>query len=211
MSIHNSEIQIAARIIHAGGVVIFPAKCLYGLAADALNPSAVERVFKIKKRPVENPLLVLIDDPSWLKRLVKKIPWEAEKLMEAFWPGSLTIVFDAMDNLPGSLTAETGKIGIRMPGHPVARELVKECGNPITGTSANISGAFGCRDVSMLDPDVRSSVDMIIDAGVLKGGTGSTVVDVTCSPIRVLREGEITTKEIIREAKTDWQTRTHCQ
>ncbi len=198
------QVQHAALIIQNGGVVVFPAKCLYGLAADALNPSAVERVFNIKKRPSDKPLLVLIDNPAWLNTLVKQIPREADRLMDKFWPGDLTLVFDALDHLPDILTAGTGKIGIRIPGHPVAGELVRQCARPITGTSANISGGSGCRDIAMLDPDITNSmdminsVDMLIDAGVLKGGRGSTVVDITLSPVRIIREGEISQSDIFK-------------
>ncbi|SLM27684.1 conserved hypothetical protein [Desulfamplus magnetovallimortis] len=196
---HDSLLQIcrAAQIINAGGVVVFPAKCLYGLAADALNPVAVERVFAIKKRPLNNPLLVLIDEVSWLESIVKKIPGDANLLMKAFWPGNLTIVFEARSNLPEALTAGTGKVGVRIPGHPVARQLVRECGRPITGTSANISGHEGCMDSSMLEPDILNSVDMILEGGRLKGGKGSTVLDVTVSPSRILREGEISEHDIL--------------
>lgn len=194
----QGQIQRAVRIIHDGGVVVFPAKCLYGLAADALNPSTVEQIFNIKQRPCDNPLLVLIDDPRWLNTLVKRIPRQAEQLIGRFWPGDITLVFEARDHLPQALTAGSGKIGVRIPGHPLARELVRQCGGPITGTSANISGKPGCREVKMLDAGIMESVDMVIDAGPLKGGQGSTVVDTTCSPVRVLREGEICRNDIFK-------------
>ncbi len=192
-----SEIAAAGKIIRNGGVVVFPAKCLYGLAVDALNPKAVERVFDIKQRPVTNPLLVLIDNMNQLDLLVQKIPPIAICLIKRFWPGNITLVFNALPNLSPALTAGTGKIGVRIPGHPVARELVKQVEIPITGTSANISGRAGCSDIALLDPEISKRVDMILDAGILKGGAGSTVVDVTCDPVKVLREGVVPRVKIL--------------
>ena len=187
----------ACEIIRKGGVVIFPAKCLYGIAADALSPEAVDRVFEVKRRPRNNPILVLVNGKQDLERLVKRVPETAVALMDRFWPGDVTIVFEAVDDLPGVLTAHTGKIGIRMPHHPVARALIKRLGTPITGTSANISGARGISRVQDLAPDLVSRVDMVLDAGQLKGGKGSTVVDVTGDKVRVLREGEVTEADIL--------------
>ncbi|MBF0413548.1 MAG: threonylcarbamoyl-AMP synthase [Desulfamplus sp.] len=201
---NNPEIVKAGKIIQNGGVVIFPAKCLYGIAADALNPKAVERVFNIKQRPLTNPILVLIDDINQLSSLVKPLseqeflPQSAIALIKKFWPGNITLVFDAMSNVPVELTAGTGKIGVRIPGHSLARELVKQVGRPITGTSANISGRAGCRNIADIDPEILNSVDMILNAGALKGGIGSTVVDITYNQIRIIREGVIASDEIFR-------------
>lgn len=212
----SQAIARAAQIIHAGGVVVFPAKSLYGLAADALNPRAVERIFKIKQRPLTNPLLVLIDNICQLDLLVQPLakkrssPQQGLKsylspaalaLIEKFWPGSVTLLFNAVNGLPDALTAGSKKIGIRVPGHPVARALVRAVGGPITGTSANISGKSGCKEIAMLDPEILSSVDMVLDSGTLKGGVGSTVVDVTSDPVRIVREGQISSDEIIKSVE----------
>ena len=190
------KMERAADIIRSGGVVIFPTKCLYGLAADALNPAAVARIFKIKQRPAENPLLILMNELAWLEDLVQEIPKQAMPLMETFWPGDLTLVFNAKAHLPDALTARTGKIGIRMPWHPMAKALVHACGRPITGTSANISGAPGCRDIALLDRNLTHQVDMVLDGGRLKGGMGSTVVDLTGETFRIVREGEVKKKDL---------------
>ncbi len=189
-------ISRACDILKAGGVVVFPAKCLYGIAVDAFNPEAISRVFGIKQRPRNNPLLVLINDRADLKGLVKKVPEPARILMDRFWPGDVTIVFEAVDRLPGILTAHTGKIGIRMPQHPVAKALTRGLGKPITGTSANLSGAQGISRIQDLPPALVDRVDLILDAGRLKGGKGSTVVDVTGQQVLVLREGEILEADI---------------
>jgi len=190
-------IKEAAAVIKQGGVIVFPTRCLYGLGADAMNPDAVERIIEIKQRPQDNPILVLIDSDNQLEMLVEKISPAADAIMEAFWPGRVTLVFDARDTLADSLTAQTGKIGVRLPGHPVAAAMVRQVKGPLTGTSANLSGRPGCYRLPDLDPQIAGQVDLILDAGTLQGGVGSTVVDVTEEPPRILREGEVTASQIL--------------
>lgn len=190
-------IQRAGTVIKQGGIIAFPTRCLYGLGADAFNAEAVDRVFKMKQRPSQKPILILIDRRIQLERLVSHVSKAASHIMDHFWPGGITLVFEADDTVPHHLTAGTGKIGIRSPGHPVAAALVSSLGRPLTGTSANISGEPGCRRIDDLDPQLIQQLDAIIDAGPLKGGTGSTVVDVTGDIPRILREGEISEKEIL--------------
>lgn len=186
----------AAEIVKSGSVVVFPTRCLYGLGADALNRQAVNQVFTIKQRSEQNPILVLIDHPAQMEKLVKRIPDAAARLMERFWPGRITLVLEARDKLPGNLTAHTGKIGVRMPGHAVALALVRAVQGPITGTSANLSGRPGCHRIDNLDTKIVGQTELILDAGRLKGGIGSTVVDVTAERLQIIREGEISAKEI---------------
>ncbi|MCF8077011.1 MAG: threonylcarbamoyl-AMP synthase [Desulfotignum sp.] len=181
----------AAALIQNQGVVVFPTRCLYGLAADARNSSAIKKIFHIKHRPETNPLLILIHSPTDLEELVTHIPDAAQRLMQAFWPGGLTLVFEAAPCVSDLLTAGTGRIGVRIPSHPVARALVKLAGRPITGTSANWSGAPGCSHIKDLPQDLLRAADLVLDAGPLKGGTGSTILDVTCDPPRVIRQGRI--------------------
>jgi L-threonylcarbamoyladenylate synthase len=187
----------AAEIVKSGGVVVFPTRCLYGLGADALQRQTVQWVFAIKQRSEQNPILVLIDHPGQLAQLAKRIPDAATRLMERFWPGRITLVLEARDKLPDDLTAHTGKIGVRMPGHAVALALVRAVSGPITGTSANLSGRPGCHRIDDLDAQIAGQTDLILDAGRLKGGIGSTVVDVSESKPRILREGEVASKEIL--------------
>jgi len=183
-------------MIKQGGVVVFPTRGLYGLGADALDPDAVEKIIKIKQRPADNPILVLIYSRRQLDSLVKNISPAAAAIMDAFWPGRVTLVFDACDSLSNRLTARSGKIGVRLAGHPVAAALVRQVGRPVTGTSANLSGRPGCHQVQYLDPPVAEQVDLILDAGVLEGGAGSTVVDVTIDPPKILREGQVPADDI---------------
>ena len=183
-------------MIQQGGVVVFPTRCLYGLGADAFDASAVKRVSLIKQRPADNPILALIDSRQRLDDLVASIPSTADALMKTFWPGRLTLVFEARKSLPQQLTAGSGKIGVRLPGHPVAYALTRQSGTALTGTSANLSGRPGCHRVKDLDDPIAGQVDLILDGGTLKGGVGSTVIDITQNPPRILREGQVSAEEI---------------
>ena len=197
------SIERAGRIIRTGGVVVFPAQCLYGLACNAADARAVQSIFGLKQRPETKALLILIQGPDQVPNLVKAIPPAAACLMDAFWPGGITLVFDAADQLDEALTAGTGKIGIRLPGHPVARALVQAAGCPITGTSANLSGHPGCDKARDLPREITQGADLVLDAGALKGGTGSTVVDVTTTPITLLRQGAVAKTDIIKALSQD--------
>ena len=196
----NPQLELilkAAGSIKKGGIVLFPTRCLYGLGADPFNSEAVDRLFKIKKRPYNNPISVLIKDANDLNILVTHVPSTAKCIMDNFWPGQITIVFEAKSTIPVKITAGTGKIGVRIPAHPVAFSLVKKINGPITGTSANISGKVGCSAISDLDVQLTEKVDVLLDAGQLKGGTGSTVIDVTTPFPTILREGYVSAKNII--------------
>ena len=186
----------AARIIRNGGVVVFPTRSLYGLGAYAFNAKAVNRIFHIKQSPVNKPILVLIKDKDELDKLAALVSPAATAIMERFWPGMVSIVFQAKEGLAANLTAGTKKIGIRLPGHNIAYKLVKAAGCPITGTSANLSGSVGCFQINDLDEKIVDSVDLILDAGPLKGGIGSTVVDVTSETPLFLRQGELSQKDV---------------
>ena len=194
-------IQPAGTVIKRGGIVAFPTRCLYGLGADAFNADAVDRVFKIKQRPTQKPILILIEQRIQLERLVSHASSAALCIMDHFWPGRVTLVFKAGDAVPRHLTAGSGKIGIRIAGHPVAAALIRSLGKPITGTSANLSGESGCRRLGDLKPQLTRQLDAALDAGPLKGGTGSTVVDVTGDIPRILREGEISETELLTVLK----------
>lgn len=183
-------IRQAAAVIRDGGVVVFPTTGLYGLGADALNEAAVRRVFAIKRRPADNPVLVLIRSITDMDRLVCAVPAYARPLL-TLWPGGVTFVFEASENVPAALTAGTGRIGVRLPAHPVARTLVERFGGPLTGTSANVSGQPAVARGSELDPAVCDAADLTLDAGALAGGPGSTIVDASVWPVRIIREGAV--------------------
>jgi L-threonylcarbamoyladenylate synthase len=181
----------ARHTLRKGGLVVIPTRHLYGLAVDALNPKAVQRVFAIKRRPLHQPLLILIPSRAAVAIYVQDVDVRAEMLMEAFWPGKLTIIFKARPLLPSILTGGTGRIGLRLPEHAVCRELVALVGRPITATSANISGQPGCHGVADLPPTILSAADLVLNAGALEPGKGSTVVDVQPGEVQVLREGAV--------------------
>jgi len=189
-------LHAVVQMIRKGGVIAFPTSTLYGLGADANNPRAVERIFDIKGRQPHRPLLVLIRDKTCVSELVKEIPPKAVVLMEAFWPGGITVVLRAGERISSRLTGNTGKIGVRVPKHPVAAAIVSQLEGPLTGTSANLSGQGGCSDIACLEKQVSAQLDGVVDAGPLQGGRGSTVIDVTVDPPCVLREGTISEHQI---------------
>ncbi len=189
-------IKKAADAITKGGVIVFPTWCLYGLAADAFNIKAIEKVFTIKNRRPDNPLLILIKHRNELDKFVTEIPDTAKRIMDYFWPGRVTIVFKAKAMIPDILTAGTGKIGIRLPEHPVAQALLNQLKHPITGTSANISNNPGCDAINSMPSSIISQTDLTLNSGILKGGIGSTIVDVTCNPPVIIRDGEIPAESV---------------
>jgi L-threonylcarbamoyladenylate synthase len=172
------------------GVVVLPTTGLYGLGADARCAEAVRRVFAIKNRPALKPVLVLVPGIEELETLVRTIPAYVEPLL-GLWPGGITLIFESRDAVLPELTGGTGKIGVRLPAHPVAKALVARFGGPITGTSANLAGMPAVARVADLGEEIRSRVDLVVDAGPLAGGAGSTVLDVSTWPIRLLREGAV--------------------
>lgn len=185
------KIDEAVALLKHGGVVAFPTETFYGLGADARNEAAVGKIFDIKGRDFKNPILVVIGDPDHLNAFAQEVPAEARRLMGRFWPGPLTIVFRASAPVPPMLTAGTAKIGIRLTSHPVARELARKLGGPLTATSANLSGAPECSSAADVLVQLEGRVDGVIDGGETPGGKGSTIVDATVSPVKVLREGVI--------------------
>lgn len=193
----RDSINTAAKVILEDGVVVFPTRAFYGLGANALSFKAVETVYRIKERDHSKPILILIADLKELASLVREVPASARDLIKRYWPGKVTIVFHAAKTLPDNLTGGTGKIGIRFVGHPVARELVKAVGRPITGTSANISGRPACSTVDALDNEIVQKVDLVLGSGHLAGDIGSTVIDVTVDPPKVLREGVVSTNKMM--------------
>lgn len=175
-----------------GEVIIFPTETLYGLGADALNSQAVEKVFQLKGRERNNPIPVLIADPAMLDMLVAAIPERAKVLMEHFWPGPLTLVMPARSDIPKPLINATGGIGVRISSQPVATQLVAGLRRPLTATSANPSGKEPARTVDEAKGYFSGAIEIFIDGGKLKSKTGSTVLEVLDSEVKIIREGEIT-------------------
>jgi L-threonylcarbamoyladenylate synthase len=182
--------------LREGGLVAYPTESFYGLAVDATNETAVRRLFQIKKRGPDRPVLILIPSLGTLASWVATVPAVARFLMERFWPGGLTLVFEAGQAVSPLLTAGTGRIGIRLSSHPVATALTQALGAPITGTSANISGEPACRSAAEVVRALGQSVTLLLDGGRTQGTAGSTILDVTADPPEVLREGMVTIGEL---------------
>ena len=181
----------AARIIAAGGVVALPTDTLYGLAVDPCNAAAVERLFQVKQRPAEKPISLLISDRAMLREWVVDVTPEAKCLMDAFWPGPLTLIFKGAA-LPDRLTAGTGTIAIRLPSDPFLVRLIEAVGRPITATSANLSGGPDLHSAQQVFATLGGAVDLIIDGGI-RTGLPSTLVDVTGMVPTLIRHGVIPT------------------
>jgi L-threonylcarbamoyladenylate synthase len=195
---NKSLLTKGMQIIEAGGVIAYPTETFYGLGADSRNENAIERIFLIKGRDIKNPISVIIGDRCDVRDLVEEIPESALRLMETFWPGALTLVFRASQNVSSRLMAGTSKIGIRVSSHPIATALAKSLRHPITATSANPSGANECTSVHEVIKCIGDKIDAVIDGGRTPGGKGSTIIDVNTHPPVILREGTISGPLILR-------------
>lgn len=193
---NQEAIERAGEVIRGGGLVAFPTETVYGLAADVFNEQAVARVFEVKGRPANNPLPVQIASKDDLPRLVLEVPGIAERLMEKFWPGPLTLVLRASPEVLELVTAGTGKIGIRMPDHPVALALIRAAGTPIVAPSANSSGQPPPTTAEEVLEYLNGKIELVLDAGPTMLKVASTVVDVTESPPRIFRLGSISEEEL---------------
>ncbi len=197
-NIDMSVIDLAAQILKDGGLVAFPTETVYGLGADGLNENAAAKIYAAKGRPSDNPLILHIADEKELERLVKNVPDVAKKLMDAFWPGPLTLIFEKSDTVPKGTTGGLSTVAVRMPEHPVARKLIQASQISIAAPSANISGKPSPTSGQHVIDDMNGKVDMIIDGGEVGIGLESTIVDVTCTPPMILRPGFIT-KEMLED------------
>jgi L-threonylcarbamoyladenylate synthase len=182
-------IAAAAAVVEAGGLVAFPTESFYGLGADALDSDAVARVFEVKGRPEHKALLVLVDSIDMAAGLAARVSDGARALMARYWPGPLTLVLEAAARVPVGLTGGGSTIGVRMPGHAVARALVRSAGRPITAPSANPSEAPPALTAAAVREYFEGRVELILDGGPTAGGAGSTVADCTVWPPRILRQG----------------------
>lgn len=187
----RSVMRAAGAVVEAGGLVAFPTESFYGLGADALDADAVARVFAVKGRPDDKPLLVLVDSVDMVTRLAGTVPDGARALMARYWPGPLTLVLEAAARVPVALTGGSGTVGVRMPGHAVARALVAAAARPVTAPSANPSGATPPVTAAAVRGYFEGRVELILDGGPTAGGAGSTVADCTVWPPRILRQGPV--------------------
>ncbi|MCX8194883.1 MAG: L-threonylcarbamoyladenylate synthase [Candidatus Micrarchaeota archaeon] len=192
----SRAISEAASVIKKGGLVAFPTETVYGLGANALNPKAVRRIFRAKKRPMDNPLIVHISSRKWLRHLAKEVPPMAQALAKRFWPGPLTMVLKKSAAVPAEVSGGLDSVAIRMPASRVALRLIKKAGVPIAAPSANIAGRPSPTCAKHVLRDLGGSIEAVIDGGSTKIGVESTVLDLTSNPPLVLRAGGITVEEL---------------
>ena len=192
----QAGLKKATEVILSGGLVAFPTESFYGLGVNATDERAIQRLFAIKKRPSVHPVLVLIPNAKALDHYVAHIPEIAHQLIREFWPGGLTLIFEARPNISPLLTAGTAKIGVRLSSHPIATSLAQAAGIPITGTSANTSGQPASRTAEEVFQALGKGVDLILDGGKTIGGGGSTLLDVTVDPPKIVREGMVSHEQL---------------
>jgi len=192
------QIVDAAKKLQLGQVVAFPTETVYGLGANAFSDEAVQRIFQAKGRPSDNPLIVHIAKEQQLVELVEDIPVDAKKLMEAFWPGPLTIILKSKENVSKFVTAGLSSVGVRMPDHPVALALIEASDLPIAAPSANTSGKPSPTSAKHVFEDLNGRIAGIVDGGSTGVGVESTVIDCTQEVFTILRPGSIT-PEMIRK------------
>jgi L-threonylcarbamoyladenylate synthase len=181
----------AAALIIEGGIVALPTETSYGLAVDPFNEQALRRLYAVKHRPRHKPVLVLIDGVEWLPCLAADVPDCYRPLLTAYWPGPLTLIFPAVPALSPWLTGETGTVGIRVSSDPVARQLCRAVGGPVTATSANVSGAEPAWSAVQIRQQFGDAIDLIIDDGERNGGRCSTVISQEDGRLQLIRAGRI--------------------
>ncbi|MBI3357095.1 MAG: threonylcarbamoyl-AMP synthase [Nitrospirae bacterium] len=182
--------RAVSQVVHDGGIVAVPTETYYGLAVNPFNEQAVDRLLHLKGRTDGKPILVLIGQRAQLSLLVQDVSSVATFLIDAFWPGPLTIVFAANSSLPHNLTAGTGTVAVRLSSCPPLVELLAVTG-PLTGTSANRAGGLPAQEANQVKETLGQDVDLIIDTGSTPGGLPSTVVDAR-ETVRLIREGAVT-------------------
>jgi len=187
-------------VIRSGGVVVYPTDTLYGLGADPKNPAALRKLFTLKNRQADQPILLLINDPGMVRDWAAEVSSQAGDMTRKFWPGPLTLVFKAKADVLPELTAGTGTIGLRVPGSELCRRLLAFLGTALTGTSANLSGGPNPLTAAEAAALFGNRVDLVLDGGSAVGGRPSTVVDVSGDRTRVIREGTIPSRDI-----PDWR------
>ena len=192
----TSLIGKAADILRNGGVVAFPTETVYGIGARVYDEQAVRRIFAIKSRPNNNPLIVHVASIEQVDALVTAIPESAKNLMATFWPGPLTIVLPSSSRVPQVVTAGLNTVAVRMPDHPVASTLIRLLGEPISAPSANRSGRPSPTHVEHVQHDIGDDVDMVLDGGMCRIGLESTVIDMSAETPCILRSGTITVNMI---------------
>jgi L-threonylcarbamoyladenylate synthase len=195
--IEDKLIMEAVKVIQEGQVVAFPTDTVYGLAADSSNFEAVAEIFRIKGRSWERPLILMIAEPEDLKRVVASVPKKARQLIAHYWPGPLTLILPRAKSTLSNICAGRETIGVRCPGNNISRVLIKRAGVPLATTSANISGQPSAKTAEEVKKQLNGKIPLIINGGPTRLGVESTIVDLTESPGRILREGAIPREDLV--------------
>ena len=203
IKLNKDEIEKRAKevvdVIKKGGIIIAPTDTVYGLIADALNEKAVEKIYEIKKRKKSNPCSILVSNNEMLKRVVKNISLEEKKIIDRFFPGALTLIFEKNEQIPDVVTSGLNTVGIRMPNDEFLLKVIDLFGNPIVATSLNLAGEESKANLENISNEILENVDYVIDNGNTKIGVASTVAKIEGKTIKILREGTIT-KNMMQEA-----------
>ena len=192
----QTEIEEAVEALRAGDLVVFPTETVYGLGANAANPAAVRKIFEVKNRPPDHPVIVHLDNPRYLHRWVSAVPPIAEKLAEKFWPGPLTLILPKAENVNDIVTGGQNSIGIRVPSHPIAQQLLTAFGGGIAAPSANRYGRLSPTKPEHVRDEFSEAISVILDGGESQIGLESTIVSCIDNTPRLLRPGFITRSQL---------------
>lgn len=192
----NDYTKCIRDILRDGGVIAFPTDTYYGLGADPFSEKGIRRIFKIKSRNPDKPLLVLVASKDQVDQLAQNRSQEANRLIHEFWPAPLTLILQAVPELPDTLTAKTGTVGIRMPENEWTRRLIEVAGCPLTAPSANRNNETNLRTAEEVAQIFGNEIDLVIDPGPAPGGKVSTLLDTTVCPPVLIRHGAVTRQEI---------------
>ena len=200
------DIRQAADILRAGGLVGIPTETVYGLGANGLSSEAVKKIFAAKGRPQDNPLILHVPEASWLARYCRGVPESAYALAERFWPGPLTMILPRREMVPDATTAGLDTVGVRCPSHPVTLAIIREADVPVAAPSGNTSGRPSPTCAEHMIEDMDGKIDAIVDGGRCGVGVESTIIDLTCTPPRLLRPGGLpleALEEVLGEVAVD--------
>ena len=195
-NLNYDKLKEPAQIIKKGGVVIFPTETVYGIGTNGLDENAIRKLYEVKQRPLNKPISLLVNNIEMVEKIAKNITEVEYKLMERFFPGPLTIIFEKRDVVPDILTSNTNTIGIRMPSGEIAKKLIEFAGVPIATSSSNISGKPSGTNITDIKKDFEGKVDCFIDNGESELGIPSTVIRIIDNIPHILRQGAISEEEI---------------
>ncbi len=196
----QTDIDEAVETLRAGGLVAFPTETVYGLGANAADPAAVARIFELKGRPADHPVIVHLDNPRYLHRWVREMPPVAERLAEAFWPGPLTLILPKADDVNTVVSGGQNSIGIRIPSHPIAQQLLTAFGGGIAAPSANRYGRLSPTKPEHVREEFGDALPVVLDGGESQIGLESTIVSCLGNTARLLRPGFITRSQLEKVA-----------